>query len=1251
MIDHLRYLLHHPRLQAIAAAIGAMSVTLLGVTLAGTILFWALIGIVALPLIVALLWVLHRRRKGKLARRLSPALTETAPPPERARRGRDPDLEALRGRMRAAVQSIRGSRLGQLRGREALYELPWYMIIGSPASGKSSAIVRSGLRFPFADERGPVVQGIGGTRNCDWYFTTEGILLDTAGRYAVREDNRREWLGFLDLLRRHRRRAPVNGIIIAASIGELATKPPEFAIELATSLRQRVQELTERLEVIAPIYVVFTKADLIAGFGDFFGSLDETGRGRVWGATLPFSVEADADVAGLVHLHFDELKDGLREMGLAQMARTRDAPAAPSLLTLPLEFAGLKPIVKTFVATLFEENPYQYRPIFRGFYFTSALQEQASVHRSSERIARRFHLAPVTHPPGQAATTHGYFLNGLFRKVIFADRNMVQQYSTRQRRRTRSARLIGTAGALGLILGAWAWSYTSNRQLIRNAQADLAQAVSVQRQHLDLRSRLAALQILQDRLHQLQTYRDRRPAALGFGLYRGADLERRLRAEYFAGMRTLMLTPASEHLERYLHRVTEEADRLRVGTPGGVGSAPSSPAATPYQAPSPVDARDAYNALKAYLMLEDPRRAEPLLLSGQLTRFWRSWLEANRGSMTREQLIASAQRLMSFYVTQYREPDWPVIDGKVTLVEGSRAALRQVMRGMSAIERAYAQIMARASSRYPTITVASVLGGGPTKATLVGSQPVPGPYTRAAWEGYVRTAIADAANRELSTTDWVLQSTDATDLTLTGSPEHIQKQLRARYDADYIQHWQTFVKGIDVARFTDFADAVRAMNELGDPRKSPLATVLHRVYAETSWETAPTAARGAAAPRGWWSAWFARTILRRPADGTSTGDTPQGGRPDQGAQVATAGTIGSAFAGVAQALTAHDGRASPFTGYLEILGKLRVRLAAIANAGASGPGARALMGTTLDEGQSELSAGLQWVDEQMLNGLGEEQRDALRPLFLRPLIETFRALIAPAGADVNTIWRAQVYEPFERELARKYPFDRSGRVQATDSEIAAIFGPRGAIATFTGETLAPLVRRRGGSLSPRQWAGMGVELAVPLMTDYARWTAPLDRSTGAGDAQTVFQIQPLPAGERLSGYTIHINGQELEYRNTPPVWTSFVWSGREATPLAAVRATTFDGRSVTVEYHAGPDALSQLFRAASGGLDRQTGIYSLSWSRDDIRVSVRLRIVSSPQATADGSPRRGLAGTRLPASVVGPVAGATAAAHATERES
>ena len=160
--------------------------------------------------------------------------------------------------------------------------------------------------------------------------------------------------------------------------------------------------------------------------------------------------------------------------------------------------------------------------MFRGFYFTSAIQEGASVHRASERISRQFDLAPApatATPPPEPVSQNGYFLQGLFRKVIFADRQLVKQHSTPRRTRLRYASFFGAAVVLAVVLAGWAWSYTANRQLATNVAADLEQAVEVQSGRVDLKSRIEALLILQQRLEQLDHYRKEKPLSLGLGLY------------------------------------------------------------------------------------------------------------------------------------------------------------------------------------------------------------------------------------------------------------------------------------------------------------------------------------------------------------------------------------------------------------------------------------------------------------------------------------------------------------------------------------------------------------------------------------------------------------------------------------------------------------------------------------------------------------------------------------------------------------
>lgn len=1016
MMSTLRYYLTNPRFLAVIGVAAVSGVLFFGADKLKAIGGWLAIALIAGLLVWLLVWIVRRILAARAAKKLDTMVQEqadqavaSAKPAARA------DAELLRNRMSEAVKAIKTSKLGQMKGAAALYELPWYVIIGNPAAGKSSAILHSGLRFPFEDNRSNVVHGLGGTRNCDWYFTTEGIVLDTAGRYTVSTEDRLEWLTFLELLKKNRPRAPINGVIIAASIAELSGGRPEFAIELAKNLRQRVQELTERLEVFAPVYVVFTKADLIAGFADFFRGLDPSEREGVWGATLPFDANSEADALTAFDGHFDELSDGLREMSLAQMAMYRGREVAPGLLTLPLEFAAIKPALRTFIATLFEENPYQFKPVFRGFYFTSALQEGASMHAASERIARQFQLQPRAvaaerHPASEV----GHFLQGLFRKVIFADKQLVRQYSSPNRTRMRYGAFIAAAIALAAVLAGWTWSYTSNQQLVANVRADLDKAQQLQRDRVDLQSRIDALLVLQDRMQQLDKYRDDHPLSLGLGLYQGDRIEAKLREEYFGGMRQLMLTPVSDKLEKYLAEVIAHRGELR---PPSLASADNKPDAQAdngtYREVSPTDSEDAYNALKTYLMLGDRSRAEASHLNDQLTRFWRGWLEAHRGSMSRESMARAATRLMAFYVSQSAQPTWPQIDPKLSLVDDSRQALTQVMKGTPAVDRVYATIKSRAATRFPQVTVASLLEQDKANTLVAGSHIIPGTFTRRAWDEYIKDAIKQAANEQFSTTDWVLEATVQKDLTLAGSPEHVEQELTRLYKAEYAREWRKFMRGVSVLDFGTFDQAVSRMNTLGDPQNSPLRKLLEAINNETIWDNPEAANKALGAAKKGFAAWFSRVIMRRNPTSIPVNINPDTGKAMQ----VKMGPIGSEFQGLARLMLPRDNNAPLINSYFDALSKVRTRLNAIKTQGDPGPGARKLMQETLDS-SAELAETNQLVEEQMVAGLNEDQRQALRPLLLRPLLQTYAALVRPTEGEINQTWTAQVFQPFQSGIGQ-----------------------------------------------------------------------------------------------------------------------------------------------------------------------------------------------------------------------------------------
>lgn len=1213
-------------------------------------LVWAVAVLAGLALAWLIVWGVRRVRARRAARDLEQAMdAEADKAVERAARtGKQDEVAAVRTRMAEAVKLIKRSRLGETSGAAALYELPWYAVIGNPAAGKSSAVVKSGLKFPFADNTDNVIQGIGGTRHCDWYFTTEGILLDTAGRYSVHEEDRSEWLGFLSLLKKHRPKAPLNGVIIAVSVAELGANKPEFAIDLARKLRQRVQELTERLEVFTPVYVVFTKADLIAGFVDFFEDRDRGERDKVWGSTLPYDTTGRGDAVAQFEHHFDVLYQGLKDASVARMSLHRGEQLPPGVLTFPLEFAALKPALRTFINTLFEDNPYQFRPIFRGFYFTSAVQEGQSTSRASERVAEQFGLQLQ---PGTAAAVYsqsGFFLRDLFSRVIFADRDLVRQYTSRTKLRWRYVTFFGGLLVLGGLLGAWTWSYMGNRQLVAHVQADLNKAQQVQAQRVDLASRLEALEILQDRLAQMSRYREARPWSIGLGLYQGQAIEERLREEYFHGLEAVLLKPSAQAMVAYLSEVNAKAPELRpVGSgegaapPAETASAPVAPAASPYVQVSSTNVTEAYNALKAYLMLGDRTRLEPGHMSDQLTRFWRGWLEANRGNLPREQLIQRAERILSFALSQMGAEDFPQQELNLTLLDQTRDNLRRVIKGMPARERVYGEIKARAATRFAPVTVARLVADS-DRSVMAGSHAVSGAFTREAWEQYVKAAIEEAAHQSLQSSDWVLKTASSDDLTLEGSPEQIQKALTQLYKTEYVREWQRFMQGVTVNDFAGFEQAVVHMNRLGDPSQSPIGVLFQTLYQQTSWDNPSVLNDRLAQGQKGFIEWFKQKILGMAPAAVPVNLTIGVG---QDAQIPM-GPIGKEFASLHRLMAPREGGEPLLRHYLAALSRVRTRFNQMKTQGDPGPASRQFMLQTL-EGSGELAEALKLVDEQLLTGMSDSARQALRPILVRPLMQAYGVIVKPTEAELNRVWMAQVFEPYQRTLATKYPFDRTSRVEASPTEMAQVFGVAGSVAKFVEGSLGTLVLRRGDSLTPRTWADMGVRLRPEFVSGVGAWVAPLGgqaaASGGVGapaEAQTVFQMLPLSA-PGLTEYTVEVDGQALRYRNGAASWGHFVWPG-PGTPGVKISGITHDGRSVVFFNEPGRFGLEKMINSAQRR-KVDGNVFELRWTEAGVSVAVQLRVISNAaggEASATPPPSGGGAGTSgrpgtLPALIAG----------------
>jgi type VI secretion system protein ImpL len=541
-------------------------------------------------------WELWRVRRSLLEnQRLLDGLVSGVADADSAERAAH-ELALLKKRFEDALQVLRKSRFRGPHGeRRTVAELPWYMFIGAPGSGKTTALLNAGLRFPLGDPRGETLQGVGGTRNCDWWFTEEAVLLDTAGRYTTQESDREAdaaaWLGFLDLLKRFRPRQPLNGALVTLSVSDLVHWNEDELARYAAHVRDRLDELYEKLGVRPPVYVLVTKADLLGGFNEFFSEFDAEHRAQVWGTTFDASERA-AEGHVIVARFAEEL--GTLERRLyallpGRLLEERDLQRRAAIYRFPQQLRATGPLLGNFLAAVFASGQARYTPYLRGVYFTSGTQEGSPIDRVLGTLARTFDLERKVQPPAPG-TGKSFFLKRLLREVIFAEAGLGGLDATcdRRRRLALAAGLAGVFATTATLAGVWTLSYFRNRELVAAAEratAAVMRELELQPAVLRATDETRLLAVL-DRLRELRSEVAPGGTLVHVGLGQGDKLRAQAARAYRTALRESLLPHAVSSLEHALRK-----------------------------APSRV-------ALEAYVSLYDAGRPDVAAMQAALARIW-----------------------------------------------------------------------------------------------------------------------------------------------------------------------------------------------------------------------------------------------------------------------------------------------------------------------------------------------------------------------------------------------------------------------------------------------------------------------------------------------------------------------------------------------------------------------------------------------------------------------------------------------------
>jgi type VI protein secretion system component VasK len=481
------------------------------------VLWYSLGTFVAVLLVILIIWLIVTLR----TRALEKKLVEGG--------GEGVDAQAL-----ARIRKDMAEALSMLRragtGRNAIYELPWLLVMGRPQGGKTFAIKNSGLSLPV---RKDWVKGAGGTFTADWFFTNEMIFLDTPGKWVqegVTEEGSKSWTELLRLLRRHRGRRPLDGLVVVVPADDLLSKSADELAEQAAHVREVIDLIHDELKFRFPVYLLVSKTDLVEGFVDFFKGLPANRKHQIFGWSHPDP--NDREAIGSIRKAFGRVLRRMQAIRLEILARTASATAVRRLFFFTEEFRRLEDPLVEFAEALFQSDPYHETPVFRGFYFTSATQgEGAPLGQAMAQLARN--LGVRSTPPAAAETEakRSYFLLEMFRTLMVGDEGLVSRTAghwLRRRRDTVLAAFLPATIAAALLFFALI-SFFWNRSTYRDAAVEIPRVVA----ELASRDNVSsdALEALQG-IDRIRRYHEK---MTGFTLFRGLGMRQpgELRAETF----------------------------------------------------------------------------------------------------------------------------------------------------------------------------------------------------------------------------------------------------------------------------------------------------------------------------------------------------------------------------------------------------------------------------------------------------------------------------------------------------------------------------------------------------------------------------------------------------------------------------------------------------------------------------------------------------------------------------------------------
>lgn len=985
----------------------------------------------------------------------------------------------------------------------SLTDIPWYMIIGSPGSGKTTLLSNSGLQFPLFNELGnQAVQGVGGTKNCDWWITQEAVLLDTAGRYSSQDSHQKAdesgWNNFLGLIKKYRRK-PISGLIVSFSMSDLVSMNEYEMSQHVMQLKQRIAEVNDFFKTRFPVYVVITKSDMLAGFSQFYETFSHKEREQTFGITFDKNASMGGELLAEFGSEFKALTQSVTRRQWQRISLERDPNRKTLIYSFSDQFSSLKPTLDSILGSLSKADDGLTTGIIRGLYFTSGTQHGAPIDRIVAKVSKAFGLKNKA----QALWNNdqrSYFIKELMQQVVFPESDQFGVLVGYEKRKSLIKRItMATAGVLTLfvIIGFFV-SYGNNASYIEMGDASVdnwsQQYKSSVSSGGDVRTYIPALNDFADNIAALVEQSEAEFS--GLGLAQSTGLENALTASYDRLLATVLMPYVKNQVELQLRQSSDISEK--------------------------------YQALKAYLMLADADKRDPVFLNYWLSKN----LNNNQFFSANEfiQVSAHANNLVKNNMS-FDGINQPLVDDS-----------RRILQSQTVSDIYYEQFKISYFNKNDEMLSMAQLAGSDWRTLFTTSkddiQTISPLYTPDTFAEVLDSDIDDYLS-QLETETWILGEGNVI------NKGALSDKLENAYARDYVNKWNDLLQSVSVRKVNSMATLDSAL-KLASGLDSPIFLLLESVSQAT--KLAEVNANSQLANLSSTASRAADRVERLNA--LRSTDTPEY-------------LITSQFSKLHELLAGEQ--------------KLVVqqRMSAIVS--------EISVGLNFDIRNEQVSS-----NDNMLKPLEAFAYSQPTPLnrWGAELATSINAMRNQAQRiKIAKLWQQDVLNQCRDITRSKYPFDMSAQTDASLRDLAQLFGTSGAIYQFFSEHILPLIRSNS---YPLQWKPNVAKTygfdnrVLPFFETVNKVRDSLYVADG-DRAQLNLAFKPMYLDSRLAKFKMSIHGQNFSYQFGRPTSTTIVWPPQDFSSSSLFAFERRDGSDVMQS----EGGLFALFRLIEGAKTKQ----------------------------------------------------------------